>query len=407
MRPVTSNALFPYFVIEMGHFLEAVEYENLRLPTCLQITNFNHSAIKTTFITHLVVTMDTSSGPSTLSAESSLKRSRILFTNTNASSANSHTAIAASSILPPLHDPILHKASVLRKMRMRGLVFDPREDIDMGKSGSSSTMKVITELRNEAFNLQGLAASSTKSKKKRSSNSTAIVATSSTSTASLEGLSGIRTSDAKGTLIVHRKSDNHDDPATPSSNNNSNNHILALPSTKKRILTKSSTSTKIPTPKWHAPWRLSSVISSHLGWVRSVAFDPTNDMFATGGADRVIKIFDLAKASVGREDALKITLTGHVGPVRGLAFSERQPYLFSAGEDKQVKVSQKLWFSINRFHFFVYDFHFIHSRNKKSFHLFTCIFIMNQVLGFRNKSGSSTLPWAFIRSFLSETSSNA
>jgi len=25
---------------------------------------------------------------------------------------------------------------------------------------------------------------------------------------------------------------------------------------------------KIPTPKWHAKWRISSVISGHLGWVR-------------------------------------------------------------------------------------------------------------------------------------------
>jgi len=91
------------------------------------------------------------------------------------------------------------------------------------------------------------------------------------------------------------------------------------------------------TPQWHAPWKLATVLSSHLGWVRSVAMDPTNDMFATGGADRVIKVWDLAKASTGASDALKITLTGHISPVRGLAFSERHPYLFSAGEDKQIK----------------------------------------------------------------------
>jgi len=60
-------------------------------------------------------------------------------------------------------------------------------------------------------------------------------------------------------------------------------------------------------------------------------------MFATGSADRVIKIFDLAKACVGADDALKITLTGHISPIRGLAFSDRHPYLFSAGEDKMVK----------------------------------------------------------------------
>eukprot|EP00547_Thalassionema_nitzschioides_P006568 CAMPEP_0194207474 /NCGR_PEP_ID=MMETSP0156-20130528/6197_1 /TAXON_ID=33649 /ORGANISM="Thalassionema nitzschioides, Strain L26-B" /LENGTH=469 /DNA_ID=CAMNT_0038934247 /DNA_START=133 /DNA_END=1542 /DNA_ORIENTATION=- len=103
------------------------------------------------------------------------------------------------------------------------------------------------------------------------------------------------------------------------------------------ILVKHRGETSIPTPTWHAPWQLSTVLSSHLGWVRSVAFDPTNEMFATGGGDRVVKVWDLAKASVGAPDALKITLTGHISPVRGLAFSERHPYLFSAGEDKQVK----------------------------------------------------------------------
>eukprot|EP00804_Cyclotella_cryptica_P020153 CCRYP_014926-RA/>CCRYP_014926-RA protein AED:0.08 eAED:0.08 QI:0/0.33/0.25/1/1/1/4/1266/439 len=103
------------------------------------------------------------------------------------------------------------------------------------------------------------------------------------------------------------------------------------------LVERKDSNTNIPTPKWHAPWRLSTVLSSHLGWVRSVAFDPTNTMFATGGGDRVIKIFDLAKACVASNDALKITLTGHISPVRGLAFSERHPYLFSAGEDKMAK----------------------------------------------------------------------
>merc|ERR1711935_828568 len=99
----------------------------------------------------------------------------------------------------------------------------------------------------------------------------------------------------------------------------------------------SSNRIKISTPTWHAPWRLSTVLSSHLGWVRSIAMDPTNDMFASGSADRTIKLWDLAKASVGSSDALKLTLTGHISPIRGLAFSTRHPYLFSAGEDKMVK----------------------------------------------------------------------
>jgi pleiotropic regulator 1 len=45
----------------------------------------------------------------------------------------------------------------------------------------------------------------------------------------------------------------------------------------------------VPEPKWHAPWTLMRVISGHLGWVRAIAFDPGNEWFVTGGADRTIK----------------------------------------------------------------------------------------------------------------------
>ncbi|CAN0855748.1 Protein pleiotropic regulatory locus 1, partial [Linum grandiflorum] len=48
------------------------------------------------------------------------------------------------------------------------------------------------------------------------------------------------------------------------------------------------------------------VISGHLGWVRSIAFDPSNTWFCTGSADR-------------------------------LAVSQRHTYMFSAGDDKLVK----------------------------------------------------------------------
>ena len=156
---------------------------------------------------------------------------------------------------------------------------------------------------------------------------------------------------AEGRLVIHREVDLQPKAAPPESRYNSNGAIVLAGSEKEKtaastngqtvrpggILVERKENTSIPTPKWHAPWRLSTVLSSHLGWVRSVAFDPTNTMFATGGGDRVIKIFDLAKACVAANDALKITLTGHISPVRGLAFSERHPYLFSAGEDKMVK----------------------------------------------------------------------
>jgi pleiotropic regulator 1 len=88
--------------------------------------------------------------------------------------------------------------------------------------------------------------------------------------------------------------------------------------------------TQVPKPKWHAPWKLKRVIAGHLGWVRSVAVDPTNDWFVTGSADRTIKVWDLASGQ------LKLTLTGHINTIRGLEVSPRHPYLFSAAEDKKV-----------------------------------------------------------------------
>ncbi|KAK1293162.1 Protein pleiotropic regulator PRL2 [Acorus calamus] len=88
---------------------------------------------------------------------------------------------------------------------------------------------------------------------------------------------------------------------------------------------------KWPRPIWHPPWRNYRVISGHLGWVRSIAFDPSNSWFCTGSADRTIKIWDVASGK------LKLTLTGHIEQVRGLAVSQRHTYMFSAGDDKLVK----------------------------------------------------------------------
>ncbi|CAD5216157.1 unnamed protein product [Bursaphelenchus xylophilus] len=84
-------------------------------------------------------------------------------------------------------------------------------------------------------------------------------------------------------------------------------------------------------PKWHPPWKLYRVISGHTGWVRCVDVEPNNEWFATGGNDRIIKIWDLATGQ------LKLSLTGHISAVRAVKISHRHPYLFSGGEDKQVK----------------------------------------------------------------------
>lgn len=85
-----------------------------------------------------------------------------------------------------------------------------------------------------------------------------------------------------------------------------------------------------PKPKWHAPWKAYRVISGHLGWVSSLAFDPGNQWFATGSADRTIKIWDMASGQ------LKLTLTGHTEQVMGLGVSDKFTYMFSCGLDKKV-----------------------------------------------------------------------
>uniref|UniRef100_A0A383VK86 Uncharacterized protein n=1 Tax=Tetradesmus obliquus TaxID=3088 RepID=A0A383VK86_TETOB len=88
---------------------------------------------------------------------------------------------------------------------------------------------------------------------------------------------------------------------------------------------------KWPRPAWHAPWKCYRVISGHLGWVRCIAFDSSNEWFATGSADRTIKLWDAGSGQ------LKLTLTGHIEQVTGLAVSARHPYMFSASLDKEVK----------------------------------------------------------------------
>jgi len=123
-------------------------------------------------------------------------------------------------------------------------------------------------------------------------------------------------------------------------------HCLNPPHPPRYILVHTFICTRLPvlsfppqvvTPAYHAPWKLSSVISGHLGWVRSIAVDPLNQFLVTGSSDRTIKLWSLPKLSTAAPDSLLLTLTGHINAVRGLAVSERHPYMFSAGEDKMVK----------------------------------------------------------------------
>jgi WD40 repeat protein len=106
---------------------------------------------------------------------------------------------------------------------------------------------------------------------------------------------------------------------------------LTLVNSQQFAITQKKTFLSMPKPQWHPPWKLYRVISGHLGWVRCIDVDPSNEWFVTGSTDRIIKIWDLASGT------LKLSLTGHVSTVRGVCVSNRHPYLFSCGEDKQVK----------------------------------------------------------------------
>ncbi len=88
---------------------------------------------------------------------------------------------------------------------------------------------------------------------------------------------------------------------------------------------------KWPRPEWHQHMELYRVVSGHQGWVRCLAFDPSNEFFASGSNDRTIRIWDVASGQ------LRLTLTGHLESITGLKISDRSPYMFSCALDKQVK----------------------------------------------------------------------
>lgn len=73
--------------------------------------------------------------------------------------------------------------------------------------------------------------------------------------------------------------------------------LQSAPQIGKNLLVGRRAAPKLEQPEWHAPWKLMRVISGHLGWVRCIAIDPTNEWYATGSNDRTIKIWDLASGA--------------------------------------------------------------------------------------------------------------
>ena len=58
--------------------------------------------------------------------------------------------------------------------------------------------------------------------------------------------------------------------------------------------------------------------------------DPSNEFFATGGGDNLIKFWDSASGK------LKASLLGHVAAVKDVKISSQHTYMYSCSDDKTI-----------------------------------------------------------------------
>jgi WD40 repeat protein len=79
------------------------------------------------------------------------------------------------------------------------------------------------------------------------------------------------------------------------------------------------------------PDRLSGRRALHRGWVGAAVFDPSGSRLASGGGDRVAKLWDAGTGKLLR------TFAGHRGPITGLVFSDAGRRLLSASGDGSVR----------------------------------------------------------------------
>src|SRR5215813_12499359 len=83
---------------------------------------------------------------------------------------------------------------------------------------------------------------------------------------------------------------------------------------------------------WLSQGQELATLRGHEGVVRTVAFDPTGEVLASGSDDQTIRIWCVASNRSLR------TLDGHTGKVRAISFSPDGTTLASAGEDKTIRL---------------------------------------------------------------------
>jgi WD40 repeat protein len=75
--------------------------------------------------------------------------------------------------------------------------------------------------------------------------------------------------------------------------------------------------------------RILRSVRSHVGGIRTVAFQPKGHLLATGGFDNLVRVWS-------DTDRPLLELRGHEGVVRAVAFSPNGKFLASASEDGRI-----------------------------------------------------------------------
>lgn len=83
-------------------------------------------------------------------------------------------------------------------------------------------------------------------------------------------------------------------------------------------------------------YRMGTMVASyegeHAGPVRCCVFHPTQPLFATGGDDTKVRVFD------HRQKKMLFELVGHNDYIRSVAFHPEAPWLLSASDDQTIRI---------------------------------------------------------------------